>query len=188
MAEITCALDDIPVVVGCRDRGGIREFYWTDVANVDWDAMEADATKFNQTNQEILGYVMEASSVFNKVEFDAKAAFYDFTFTRDSDVYALLISAIFAGKDRDRRNKLVRAIECCRILVHIVSNTGVQRVVGIEWTGDNFVQTVTPLAIGRHLDSSGQLGQSKGRDEIDLTGESFKAPLFANVPLSSIPL
>ena len=44
------------------------------------------------------------------------------------------------------------------------------------------------MAVTRHLDSGGQLGTSKGRDELDLGGQSFFAPLMATVDETTIPL
>lgn len=188
MAQITCALDAISNPSSCNDRGGIRAIYWTEYDNIDWDAMAGEIADFDPTNQEILDYVMVGGAVFNQIEFERKNAFYDFTFTRDQDFYELLITLMFKGKDRDRRNSLQSAIACCNIVLHIYGNAGEQRVVGVDWNGDSFSNIVEQLAVTRHLDSGGQLGTSRGRDELDLGGQSFFAPLWASVAESALPL
>lgn len=188
MAAITCALDTITNPASCNDRGGIRAIYWTEYDNIDWDTMAVTALQFDTANQEILDYAMVGGAVFNKVEFERKNAFYDFTYTRDQDFYELLITLMFKGKDRDRRNSLQSAIACCNIVVHIFGNAGEQRVVGVDWNGESFSTIVEQLAVTRHLDSGGQLGTSRGRDELDLGGQSFFAPLWASVAEADIPL
>lgn len=188
MAAITCALDEILNPAVCNDRGGIREAYWFNVDDVDWDDMAGDALKFDTTNQRILGYTMIGGATMNKLSFERKEAFYDFTYTADTDVYTLLITMLFKAKDEARRNSLQSAIACCNVGIHIYSNDGTQRVVGIDWNGDTFDGILEQLRVSRHLDSSGQLGSSRARDEMDLGGESFFAPLFAQVPVASLPL
>lgn len=189
MPEITCDLQDILNPTGCADRGGISKIYWTELANIDFATMAGDATKFDVTNQTILGYTMNGSGVFNKLEFnDPKAAFYDFTFTKDADVYELLISLAFKGKQVDRRNKLQAALQCCDIFLHIYGQNGTQRAVGIDWNGVSFNNIVDSLSITRHLDRGGQLGSTKAGDELDFGGQGFFAPLFATVAEASIPL
>lgn len=188
MAVITCALDAITDPSSCNDRGGIKSLYWTEYENVDWDTMLTDDTKFDTDNQEILDYTMVSSAVFSKVEFERKAAFYDFTYTRDQDFYQLLVTLQFKGKDRARRNSLQSAINCCAIVLHVYGNAGEQRVIGVDYNGEVFDPILEKLAVTRHLDSGGQLGTSRGRDELDLGGESFYAPLWASVDEADIPL
>lgn len=188
MPDITCSLDAITTSTDCKLRGGIRALYWTQYSNVDWATMVADPLQFDPTNQEVLDYTMVAAAVFTKVEFDRKNAFYDVTFTEDADVYAQLITMFFDGKDRARRNSLQAATLCCDIVAHVYDNNGTQRVFGVDYNGTSFDKQLTSLKVGRHLDSSGQLGQSKARDELDLSGEAFFAPLFADVDEASIPV
>lgn len=188
MAEITCALDQITNPSVCNDRGGIRALYWFEVEDVDWAAMAADPLQFDTTNQEILGYTMVGGATMNKVTFERKEAFYEFTYTRDTDVYELLLTLLFKAKDIARRNSLQKAIACCNIGVHIYGNSGEQRVIAQDWNGNQFDNILEQLSVTRHLDASGQLGQSKARDELDLGGQSFYAPLFANVDEAALPL
>jgi len=124
----------------------------------------------------------------NKLTFERKEAFYDFTYTADADVYELLITMFFKAKDSARRNSLQSAITCCNIGMHIYTNDGTQRVVGQDWNGESMDDMLEELRITRHLDSSGQLGTSRARDEVDLGGESFFSPLFADVAESELPL
>lgn len=188
MPEIICGLGEILNPEKCNDRGGFRTAYWTEDANINWTAMLADPTLFDPANQQILGYSMNGAGVFNKLTFERKAAFYDFTYTRESDVYTLLISMLFKGKQLDRRNKLAAAVNCCNVVFHLYANDGTQRVVGRDYNGVVFDPLLDSLAISRHLDSSGQLGTSRSRDELDLGGESFLPPVFANVAEADIPL
>ena len=188
MAEITCSLEEILNPTICNDRGGIRAAYWFERDKVDWDAMLADPAQFDPVNHLILGYTMIGGAVMNKLTFERKQAFYDFTYTSDTDVYTLLITMFFKAKDSARRLKLQQAIACCDIGIHIYSNDGTQRVVGIDYNGDVIEQQLEALRVTRHLDSGGQLGTSKARDEMDLGGEAFFAPLFATVPEANLPL
>lgn len=188
MAAITCALDAISNPSTCVKRGGIRALYWTEYENIDWASMAGEETDFDTTNQQILDYVMVSSAVFNKVEFEAKEAFYEFTYTEEQDFYENLVTLMFRGKDRDRRNSLQSAIACCNIVMHIYGYGGEQRVVGVDWNGDAFAPILETMSVTRHLDASGQLGTSRARDEMDLGGQSFYAPLFANVAESALPL
>ena len=188
MAEIQCGLDTITKPQNCNDRGGIRALYWVERSQVDFDAMLADATKFDPANQQILGYTMQAGAVFNKVEFERKEAFYSFGYTDELDAYNLLITLGFKGKSLARRNSLQKAIGCCDVYVHIYGNDGTQRTVGSDYNGEVFDPIVDALHITRHDDAGGQLGTSRSTDSLDLGGEAFFAPMFANVPESAIPL
>lgn len=188
MATISCALDAISTPAGCNRRGSIKVLYWTEYANVDWDAMAGNALMFNPTTQTILDYTMVGAGVFKKVEFEPKGSFYDNTYTKDAGVYSLLLTMLFSGKDVTRRNSLMEAVQCCSIVVHAYGYDGKQRVFGVDWDGEAFQVLPTPLTVTRHLDSSGQLGSSESRDEVDLGGESFYAPLFATVAEADIPL
>lgn len=188
MPDIVCSLDAIATSDDCKLRGGIRTLYWCQYTDIDWSTMAGDPLQFDPTNQEVLGYTMLGGATFTKVEFDRKNAFYDVTFTEDSDVYAQLITMFFDGKNRDRRNSLQSATLCCNIVAHVFDNTGSERIFGVDWNGTGFDKQLTSLKVGRHLDSSGQLGQSIARDELDLAGESFYPPLFGAVTESSIPV
>lgn len=188
MAEIICALDSVQNPIDCRDRGGIKSAYWTQFQNIDWAAMLSDETKFDTNTHEVLEWVMQDGGVFSKLTFERKLSFYENTYTRETDVYALLLTMVFKGKDAARRLSFQKAIQCCEIIVHVIENTGKQRVFGVDYDGNTIESIVDYFQIGRHLDAGGQLGTSTARDEIDLTGESFFAPLFAQVDEASIPL
>lgn len=188
MPEITCSLEQILNPAVCNDRGGIRAAYWFERDKVDWDTMLGDPLQFDTTNQLILGYTMIGGAIMNKLTFERKNAFYDFTYTGDADVYEILVTMFFKAKDNDRKNKLQQAIACCDIGIHIYGNDGTQRVIGIDYNGVTMEQILEPLSVTRHLDSGGQLGTSRARDELDLGGESFFAPLFADVDEASLPL
>ena len=188
MPLITCALDSIVNPTTCNERAGIKSLYWTTYESIDWTTMAATPAQFDQTNQTILDYAMVGGGVFTKVEFERKGAFYDFTYTQDQGFYENLISLLFRGKDITRRNSLQSAIACCNVVLHIYGNGGEQRVVGVDWDGVVFDNILEKMAVTRHLDSGGQLGTSKGRDELDIGGQSFFAPIWATVDETTIPL
>ncbi len=188
MALITCALDEILNPAICNGRGGIARIAWFDVGSVDWDAMAVDPLKFDPLNQTILGYTMTAGATMKQITFERKSAYYEFTYTDETGVYTDFLTFNFRGKDAARRNKLMSAIQCCNIGIHIYGNGGEQRVFGIDWNGEDFLGLLEQGRLLRHLDAGGQLGTSVARDEIDLGGESLFAPLFANVPFASLPL
>ena len=183
----TCELSDISSSTDCNVRGGIREIYWARVGDLNLTAMNAVAN-FDAATQTILGYVMNNTAVFKKLSFNKKSSFYDFTYSSDEDVYTQLVTIILEGKSVDTRNALCKAIACCDLVLHIIDNNCNARVVGIEWDGSTLSAQTDPAKIGRHLDSSGQLGDSKARDEVDFIGESFCPPLFATVEVSAIPV
>lgn len=188
MPEITCALEAIQNPAVCNDRGGIRKAYWFEFDKVDWDTMLADPLQFDTATHQILGYTMIGGAIFYELTFQRKSAFYDFTYTSEDDLYTILVQWIFKAKDNARRLALQQAISCCNLGLHIYSNDGTQRVIGPDYNGEVIDEMLEPLRVSRHLDSSGQLGTSKGRDELDLGGESFFAPLFADVAEADLPL
>lgn len=184
----TCELTDIEEDDDCNNRGGIKTVYWAKYADIDWATMATDPLKFNPTTQTILGFTMLASAVFHKLTFGRKQAFYNFTYTKDTDVYAQVITLIFNGKSATNRNAFAKAVGCCKVVAVIFDNNCLSRVVGVEWDGTTFEPQITPLGITRHLDSSGQFGADKARDEIDLGGESLIAPLYSTALESAIPV
>jgi len=150
--------------------------------------MLADPLQFDSATHEVLGYTMLGGATMSRLSFIRKSAFYDFTYERESDVYTILVQWIFKAKDVARRLALQKAIACCNLGLHIYCNDGTQRVVGPDYNGDTIEEMLEALAVTRHLDSSGQLGTSRARDEMDLGGESFFAPLFAQVDRANLPL
>lgn len=188
MAEITCALNAIVNQSGCNDRGGLRAFYWFEVEDVDWETMLADPLQFDEATQTILGFTMVGAATMSKVTFKREEAFYDFTYTEDTDLYEQLITLMFEGKSNPRRIALQQAIACCNIGAILYANDGSQRVIGKDYNGVVFDDVLKRLRVARHLDSSGQLSNSRSRDELDLAGKSFYAPLFANVDEADLPL
>jgi len=187
MPEIVCATGDL-LNDDCSDRGGIRAAYWTERGNVDLDTMLGDPLLFEPTNQTILNYAMVGGATFNRLEFEPEDSFYEFTYTEDVDMYEILVTMLFRGKNVGRRNVLAQALLCCDLFIHIFDYLGNQRVIGTDYNGVVFNRMPRRLRIGRHLDASGQLSQSKARDELDFTGRSFYAPMFAEVDEASIPL
>lgn len=186
--EILCALEEIINSTDCKKRAGIRAMYWTDKDNIDWAAMLADNTKFDATNQQILGYIMNTGKTFNKVTFNRESAFFDSTFTEDTDVYTHLAQFIFDGLNNARLLSLKKAAKCCNVYMHLYLNNGLQVCMGIDYDGLTVEDPLKKLTVTRHLMSSGQLGSSKARDEMDIGGTSFEAPITATVTATDIPV
>lgn len=188
MPAIVCELGQINGSAKCPDRGGFYDAYWTENQSVDWDTMFGDPLLFNPTTGQILDYAMVGGATFNRLTFDLKTAFYDFTYTSETDLFNLLLTMNFKGQDNDRKNALMSALQCCDVIFHLFANDGTQRVVGKDYNGLGFRDLLTPLRITRLLDSSGQLSTSKARVEMDLGGEGFFAPLFSTMDVADIPL
>lgn len=185
---VSCELGDISTSDECKTRGGLQTVYWANYKEIDWDAMATSAVNFDPVTENILSYAMVGGATFSKLTFERKQGFYDFTFTEDADVYDQLITMIFEGKSAVNSLAFKKAIGCCKIVLHIIDNNCIERVVGVEWNGTSFQPQARTLRIVRHLDSSGQLGSSKSRDEIDLGGESLSPPLYATVTEANVPV
>lgn len=184
---ILCELTPIGTSAACNDRGGIRSIYVIERNKIDLAAL-TDPANFDSANQQFTAIPLIAGSTWKKWTFERKEAFYEFTYTAEQDFYTLLITLGFKGKDRSRRNGLQSSIACCDIVAVIFGNGGEQRIVGLDWNGDTFDPIVELLRVTRHNDAGGQLGSNRGRDELDLGGESFFAPLFANLTEADLPL
>lgn len=185
---VPCVLGGFTSSDDCSSRGGLASAFWTKYDNIDWAAMAIDADNFNPTTLLILAYIMEASQVFTKLEFKIEDSTYDFTYTEETDAYDQLIKFVFEGKSNTQALAFRKAVGCCKIVMHLIDVNGLERVVGVEWTGTEFVKQLKTLRVVRHLDTSGQLGQSRARDEMDLGGKSIRAPLFSTVTSANIPV
>lgn len=184
----SCELQDIATSDECSIRGGLKTVYWAKYSDIDWSAMAADPLKFDTVNQEILDYVMVGAAVFYKLTFERKQGNFNFTYTEDTDVYTQVVTMVFEGKSRDIRNAFAGTVGCCKLILHIFDNNCLERVVGVEWDGSTFEPQVKTLKMTRHLDSSGEFGTSKARDEMDIGGESLTPPLFASVGEANMPV
>ena len=182
-----CQLDEIATDSACQKRGSFNRAAWAKFSDIDWDAIAASAAHWTAATEVLLDYIMVGPAVFNPIESEKKLSEYNFTYTSDNDFYELLILIQFEGKSASRRLSLQKAISCCDIIFHIFDNNGMERVVGVEWDGTSLVKPLDSLVIGRHLDTSGNFTGSKPRDEVDLTGESLSAPLFATVGYGAMP-
>lgn len=186
---VPCALGNLTTNDdNCGNKGGIAAAYWAKYSDIDWTAMAANVLNWNLATLTILDYIMVAAATFKKLEFDVKQSFYNFTFTEDTDVYTQVITAVFEGKSNAQTTVFRQALSCCNLVIHIFDLNGLERVVGVEWTGTAFTKQLKTVRIVRHLDASGQQGQARSRDEIDLGGESLRPPLYATVTQSGIPV
>jgi hypothetical protein len=185
---VPCVLGAITTDDDCGSKGGIADAYWTKYDNVAWSTMAGNVLNFDPTSLLILDYVMTASNVFTQLEFKVEDSTYDFTFTEEADAYDQLIKFVFEGKSNAQTTAFRKAVGCCKILLHIIDVNGLERVVGVEWNGTAFVKQLKTLRVVRHLDTSGQLGQSRARDEMDLGGKSVRPPLYATVGAANIPV
>lgn len=183
-----CSLGALSEPDECNARGGLSSAYWAKASDIDWTAMAASATNFNPTTQTILDYIMVGSAVFKPIQFNRKGGTYNFTWTQETQSYEQLIPFIFEGKTNTNRLAIQNAVSCCKIILHLFDNNGLERVIGIEWNGYKFVSQVVNLRVVRHLDASGNLSGEKGREELDLGGESTFPPLYATVGETNIPV
>lgn len=183
-----CSLDAIEEPDECNTRGGLASAYWAKQSDIDWETMASDPLLFDPATQKILGYSMVGAATFTQVQFNRKGGTYNFTWTSETQSYQQLIPLLFEGKSNANRLAIQNAVSCCKVVLHLFDNNGLERVVGIEWNGSKFITQVVNLKVVRHLDASGNLSGEKGRDELDLGGESAYAPLFAEVTEANIPL
>lgn len=188
VAVFPCELGALGEPDDCGLKSGLSSAYWAKYSEIDWAAMVADADLFTPATHIIKEYAMVGAAVFKKIDFNRKGGNYSFTWTEESQAYAQLIPFIFEGKSNANRLALTKAISCCKIVLHLFDNNGLERVVGVEYNGTVFNPQVTNLKIVRHLDASGSIGGDKSRDEIDLGGESTYTPLFATVTEALIPV
>lgn len=184
----SCEVADIESSDDCNIRGGLKVAYWAQYNDIDWDAMTTDPAAFDPVNQCILAYTMVDGATWKKLSFDRKLGSYNFTYTEDTDLYEQVITMVFEGKSKENRNAFCKAIGCCKLVLHLFDNNCQSRVVGVEWDGQSFEPQVTTLRFGRHLDSSGEFGSTKARDEIDFTGESICPPMFSELEQSTLPV
>lgn len=184
---VACDLGAITTNDDCASKGGIADAYWTKYNNVDWASMAANILMWNPTTLLILDYTMVLTAVFKQLEFKVEDSTYDFTFTEEADAYDQLIKFVFEGKSNSQTTAFRKAVGCCKIVLHVIDVNGLERVVGVEWNGAAFVKQLKTLRVVRHLDTSGQLGSARARDEMDLGGKSVRPPLYATVGASNIP-
>ena len=188
MADIVCAVNSLTNPSVCNVRGGIRKIYATTYPKINFDSMLTDNTKFDTSNHKILGYTMNTGGIFYEWEFEKNEAFYEFTYSRDSQTYAINIQMFLKSKDSDRTKSLNELIQCCDLVLHIYGYAGEQRVVGIDYDGNEFAVQWETLAVGEHVDRSGQPGSSSPGDQLSFSGQSFFAPIHASVTTANIPL
>lgn len=185
---VACNLGAITTNDDCGNKGGLADAYWTKYDSVNWASMASNVLNFNPTSLLILDYIMNGSDVFTRLEFKVEDSTYDFTFTEDTDSYDQLIKFVFEGKSNAQTTAFRKAVGCCKMIIHLIDVNGLERVVGVEWNGTAFIKQLKTLRMVRHLDTSGQLGQSRARDEMDLGGKSVRPPLYATVGASNIPV
>lgn len=178
-----CVIPEITLNADCKDKAGIKSLYWAAVSDIDLDASAA-----NVAAGVLSAWVMQATAVFKKIEFERQSGFYTATYTEDADAYDVLIQMIMNGKDEVRTEALRKALGCCRVVVHTVDYSCAQRVFGLEWDGTSLYPCLKPLRIVRHLDASGQKGTDLARDEMDIGGLQDGPALFSSMDESAIPV
>lgn len=173
--------NDLNTNESCARGKGIKKAYYAKRSDIDWEAMAADAAQFDQDTCTISGFTMLGGATFNTLNFAKKSGYYDFTYTSDNGFYELLIKMIFEGKSAVNAKEICKLIQDCNYVMVIIDNNCEGRVVGQEFTDGIFDSPLSELEIGTHLDSSGQFGGDKPRDEIDWIGETTCAPLFHDI-------
>jgi hypothetical protein len=174
----------------CDDVGGWRVGYIANFSDIDWVTMKNDLTKFNPATQEIKGYVMLGSAIFQKVEGYGKSTTYNFEYTSEKGFYHYAISMYLKGVNNTRKNNILNVIRKRGFIFHLFGNNGLQRVVGVHWDGVAFRKILDPLHLSKHVDKGGQLGQGdngKTQDDIEFQGEGRENALFATVTETAIP-
>lgn len=186
--SVACNLSGISTSDDCGNKGGLADAYWTKYDSVDWPSMEINPLNFDPVTLIIIDYLMVAAATFTHLSFKVEDSTYDFTFTEDADAYDQLIKFVFEGKSNAQTTAFRKAVGCCKMVLHLIDVNGLERVVGVEWNGTKFIPQLKTLRMVRHLDTSGQLGQSRARDEMDLGGKSIRPPLYATVGAANIPV
>ena len=187
MAEIICEPKNLISSETCADRGGWYIGFYAKYSEIDWADMASDALFFDQTNQEILGFTMVGGATWKKIEPRKRGATYNFNYTSATGFYECNAACIFDSKDRDRRNNLQYAIQCCDLVVVLFGNNGKKRVIGVDWNGVEFSRPVDNFRISQHNDQGGDLGTSTSTDDLAWQGNQLFAPLFADVARSIFP-
>lgn len=174
----SCEKQDIGSDSNCNLRGGLKCAFYAKEDEIDWDTMEAS---FDAVTCSITDFVMMGGGIFCSLKFSKKTGTYNFTYTRDADVYEQLITMVFEGKAAANAKAICQLIGCCDLILALFDNNCTGRVVGKEWDGEGFDDPVEGVKIVRHLDAAGEFGGDKPRDEIDFGGESTCTPVFLDL-------
>lgn len=188
MPSILGALEGVTNDTNCGKKPGIKHIFAAERKLVDWDAMKANALNFDSTNFEVLSYIYKTGGQHVEITFDRNTGQFDSTYNPDDKAYETVVQAVLSGKGRDRTHALRKLVDCCDLTLHLYMSDGTERVVGPEYDfeDDVFIEPVDKLAVSRHLDSQGTRGGDDPRDEIDFSGQTDYAPLFANVPVAEL--
>ena len=177
----TCETNDITTNNGCI-RGGMAICYYCKYDEVDWTATKSS---YVAATNILSAFTMVGAAVFKKLKFQKKSGTYNFEYTSDTDTYDLLISMVFEGKTAATGKAFCSLIACCQLVIVIIDNNCEGRVTGVEWNGTDFVEPIVDMKVTRHLDTSGEFGTDKPRDEVDFGGESLCPPIFHDIDQST---
>lgn len=170
---------------GCPGEG-LEQAFYAGRKQINWDAMKASSTLFDQTAKKILGYAMIGDAKFKRLTFDQENSFYNSEKPEGSAFYNHVITSVINGKSPGQTEAIKKLIgECGGLIVHIYTVNCQERVFGIDWSdkGLRFKPLSDGLKLGKHLDTHGKLGEgNKARDEFDLVGKGMYPPLWAGIP------
>lgn len=169
-------------VDACYQAGGVQALYFTEYDSVNWSSCTI-------SSDVLTAYVMNSGGVFVKVNTDPRNTFYNATYSNEAEVYDILLTGWFKTNTTAQRDSLFSMFGKC-LVCHMILNNCSERVIGVDLRGAtaaDFEVAPLPLQVLRHLDSSGQVGQSKARLEVDWGCEQWNPPIFSTVGESSIP-
>lgn len=182
MAKIVCLLNgNLETQDDCNQKKGIRRIFVAQRSRIDWAAMRANAQRFDEDGEVILGYEYLDGGAHYEVTFDRELATASATYTSDTGSYQTVVGVVLKGNSAERTRQLKRWVACCDLTVHAIMANGTERVYGVEYDGEVFDRPLQRMRITRHLDTPGQFGGDDARDEFDFGGTQEFAPLFASV-------
>lgn len=186
MAQFVCSIQDLGTSSECNTRAGIKAIFLGEFNKFNRAAiaasMQATGDVLTEWNP---NWYDSGNTPLAKWEFERQGAFYDQTYTSDTDQYEQLITIILNGKNATRVQRLQQAVLCCRMAGFVFYNTGAGRMIGFDYDGATLDLPLDALRVGRHLDTSGTLGDSAQRDEIDLTASNFNSTPYVDANVQS---
>ena len=188
MPTFSCGVLDLATAADCSDKGGLLTVLWTTDDQVDWDTMTG-ATYFDDTDNSVVQWAMEAAGTWNRLDFVRKQGRMDNLYTRENGYYEVqVLNMIFRGHSAANTYGLAQAAACCNLIAVVFDNNGLSRVIGKEYVDGTWISPLENCVISRHLDTTGGFGNldDKARDEVDLFAEHNNPPAYNEVSLSAM--
>ena len=149
MADLSCLLEDILTDQVCASKGGLLTVFWTDLSNVDWEAM-AQTGNYDPATRTVKSWAMLGGS-WGELQFEALNGRLDALYTDDNGYYEVsLLNMLFEGKTKERTISIARAISCCGLLLQVHDNNDQARVFGKEPINGSWFNPLVKAKISRH--------------------------------------